>query len=500
MTDGMILQMRNIKKTFPGVVALDNVNFDLRRGEVHILLGENGAGKSTLMKILSGAYQKTSGEIYLDGKKVEIKNPKHAQELGISIIYQEFNLVPHLTAAENIFLGREKEILPGIIDQKHLFEASQKLLDDLGVAINSRKLIKELGVAEQQMVEVAKALSLDAKILIMDEPTSALTEHEIAQLFSTIRNLKQKGVSIIYISHRMEELFEIGDRVTVLRDGKYIGTHNIQEISRDELIRMMVNRELKEQFPKQPAEPGEEILRVENLTRRGVLHNISFSLRRGEILGISGLLGSGRTELARAIFGVDKIDSGKIYINGQLKKVNSPRSAINLGIGYLTEDRKTQGLILILSVKENISLPNLDRISSFGVLDLSKEENTALKFIHELRIKTPGIHQKVMYLSGGNQQKVVLSKWLGCQTDILIFDEPTRGIDVGSKVEIYQLMNKLTAQGVGIIMISSELPEILGMSDRILVMHQGRIKGEFSTEEATQEKILKCALGEEHVN
>ncbi|RMD95339.1 MAG: sugar ABC transporter ATP-binding protein [Calditrichaeota bacterium] len=500
MTDGMILQMRNIKKTFPGVVALDNVNFDLRRGEVHILLGENGAGKSTLMKILSGAYQKTSGEIYLDGKKVEIKNPKHAQELGISIIYQEFNLVPHLTAAENIFLGREKEILPGIIDQKHLFEASQKLLDDLGVAINSRKLIKELGVAEQQMVEVAKALSLDAKILIMDEPTSALTEHEIAQLFSTIRNLKQKGVSIIYISHRMEELFEIGDRVTVLRDGKYIGTHNIQEISRDELIRMMVNRELKEQFPKQPAEPGEEILRVENLTRRGVLHNISFSLRRGEILGISGLLGSGRTELARAIFGVDKIDSGKIYINGQLKKVNSPRSAINLGIGYLTEDRKTQGLILILSVKENISLPNLDRISSFGVLDLSKEENTALKFIHELRIKTPGIHQKVMYLSGGNQQKVVLSKWLGCQTDILIFDEPTRGIDVGSKVEIYQLMNKLTAQGVGIIMISSELPEILGMSDRILVMHQGRIKGEFSAQEATQEKILKCALGEEHVN
>lgn len=491
----IILEMKHIGKTFPGVVALDDVHFELRKGEVHIVLGENGAGKSTLMKILSGAYQKSQGQIILQGREIEIRNPKHAQELGISIIYQEFNLIPHLTAGENIFLGREPTISAGVIHQKSIFEAAQTILNDLGVEINARQLVKDLGVAQQQMVEVAKALSLNAKILIMDEPTSALTEHEIKELFATIHKLKENGVSIIYISHRLEELFEIGDRVTVLRDGKYIGTYNIKEVSKPELIRMMVNRELTEQFPKQKAKIGEEILRVENLKREGVLKNISFSLCRGEVLGISGLLGSGRTELARAIFGVDKIDSGRIYVKSQLQKIKSPRNAINLGIGFLTEDRKSQGLFLILPVKENICLPSVDRLSKLGIMNAKEEEQQAYHYLKELRIKTPSLNQKVMFLSGGNQQKVVLSKWLCCQADIFIFDEPTRGIDVGSKVEIYQLMNRLTEAGVAIIMISSELPEILGMSDRILVMHQGKITGEFTTEEATQEKILHCALG-----
>lgn len=487
--------MHNIGKTFPGVVALDKIHFELCKGEVHILLGENGAGKSTLMKILSGAYQKTEGQLFLEDKEIEIKNPKHAQELGISIIYQEFNLIYHLSAGENIFLGREPFLYPGVIDQNKIFDEAQKILDDLGVVINARKLVKELGIAQQQMVEVAKALSLDAKILMMDEPTSALTEHEIKELFATMRKLKAKGVSIIYISHRLQELFEIGDRVSVLRDGKYIGTHNISEVSKPELIRMMVNRELKEQFPKQKAKIGEEILRVESLKTDGVLKEISFSLHRGEVLGIAGLLGSGRTELARAIFGVDKVDSGKIYVRGQLQKIKSPRSAINLGIGFVTEDRKNQGLILVLPVKENICLPSVERFSKLGIVKGREEGQAANRYLRELRIKTPGLDQKVMFLSGGNQQKVVLSKWLCCQADIFIFDEPTRGIDVGSKVEIYQLMNRLTKEGVAIIMISSELPEILGMSDRILVMHQGKITGEFSAEEATQERILQSALG-----
>lgn len=495
MKNDVILKMHRIRKTFPGVVALDDVHFELRKGEVHILLGENGAGKSTLVKILSGAYQKTGGQIFLYGQETDIRNPKHAQELGISIIYQEFNLVPHLSAGENIFLGRESTLNLGVIDQKKIFESAQKILNDLGVEINARSLVKELGVAQQQMVEVAKALSLDAKILIMDEPTSALTEHEIKELFATIRRLKEKDVSIIYISHRLEELFEIGDRITVLRDGKYIGTHAISEITRPELIRMMVNRELKEQFPKQKTKRGKEVLRIEDLSRNGMLENISFSLHCGEVLGIAGLLGSGRTELARFIFGVDKVDSGRIYIKGKLQKIKSPRSAINLGIGFLTEDRKSQGLIMILSLKENVCLPSVKRLSKLGIVNVKEENRAANQYVKELRIKTPGLNQKVMYLSGGNQQKVVMSKWLCSKADIFIFDEPTRGVDVGSKVEIYQLMNQLTAEGVAIIMISSELPEILGMSDRILVMHQGKIAGEFSAEEATQEKILHRALG-----
>ena len=495
MPDSPVLRLKNIDKIFPGVIALKDVDFNINKGEVHVLLGENGAGKSTLVKIISGAYQKTRGAIYFYGKKIKIKNPRHAQELGISIIYQEFNLIPHLSVGENIYLGREPYLLPGIIDQNIIHNSSQKILDDLGVSINSRSMVKNLGVAQQQMVEVAKSLSTNAKILIMDEPTSALTENEIKDLFKTIRGLKAKGVSIVYISHRLEELFEIGDKVTVLRDGKYIGNHLISDIPKSDLIRMIVNRELGEMFPKRKARKGEEVLRVEKLNKNGILKNISFSLFEGEILGIAGLLGSGRTDLARAIFGADTIDSGNIYVKKIQRKINSPRDAIDLDIGLLTEDRKVQGLILNLSLKDNICLPGIDRFSKFGFMYARKEKQATKKYISELHIKTPSQDQKVMYLSGGNQQKVVVSKWLCCMVDILIFDEPTRGIDVGSKLEIYQLMNQLTSEGVAIIMISSELPEILGMSDRILVLHQGSVIKEFSTGEATQEKILQSALG-----
>lgn len=488
--------MRHIRKTFPGVVALDDVDFELRRGEVHILLGENGAGKSTLMKILSGAYQKSAGQIIFDDAEVEIKNPKHAQTLGISTIYQEFNLIPHLSVGENIFLGREPARMPGLIDQRAIFQAATRALNDLGLTLDPRRLVKELRVAEQQMVEVAKALSLDARILIMDEPTAALTEHEIGELFTTIRKLKEKGVSIVYISHRMEELFEIGDRVTVLRDGRTVGTYDVRGMSKSELIRLMVNRELTELFPKERVTRGAEVLRVEGLSTKDGLKDISFSLHKGEVLGISGLLGAGRTELARAIFGLDKITSGTIYINGERRRINSPRAAINSGIGFLTEDRKSQGLVLPLSVKENLCLPSVDKFSSWGVMDSGKEERAADGYVKELRIKTPNLNQKVVFLSGGNQQKVVLSKWLCCEAEVFIFDEPTRGVDVGAKTEIYQLMNRLTAAGVAIIMISSEMLEVLGMSDRVLVMRAGSIACEFNDGEATQERILQCALGE----
>lgn len=489
-----VLEMRHIGKTFPGVVALDNVDFELRRGEVHILLGENGAGKSTLMKILSGAYQKSAGEIVLDGVEVEIKNPKHAQTLGISTIYQEFNLIPHLSIGENIFLGREPARLPGLIDQSSVFQEATRALSGLGLTLNPRKLVKELRVAEQQMVEVAKALSLDARILIMDEPTAALAEHEIQELFATIRALKEKGVAIVYISHRMEELFEIGDRVTVLRDGCSVGTYDVGDMSKSELIRLMVNRELTDLFPKEKAPRGPEVVRVEGLCTRDELKDISFTLHKGEVLGIAGLLGAGRTELARAIFGLDKITAGTIYINGEAQHLGSPRAAINSGIGFLTEDRKSQGLVLPLSVKENLCLSSVEKFSRWGVMNASQEQEAAGKYVKELRIRTPSLDQKVVFLSGGNQQKVVLSKWLCSQAEVFIFDEPTRGVDVGAKTEIYQLMNRLTASGVAIIMISSELLEVLGMSDRILVMRGGRIAGEFTAAEATQEKILQCAL------
>lgn len=491
-----VLVMNGIKKRFPGVLALDDVNLNVRKGEVHVLLGENGAGKSTLMKILSGAYTKDEGEIQINGNKIEIESPAHAQGLGIGIIYQEFNLNTFLSVAENIYMGREPVYFSGIINWLKLYSDAQKILDDLKVGIDAKTEVGNLGVAKQQMVEVAKALSLNARILIMDEPTASLSNREIDQLFKTINHLKSQGVSIIYISHRLEEIFEIGDRVTVLRDGKYVGTNDVSSLTHDDLVKMMVDRELTDQIPKEKAEIGKPVLRLENVSVTNRLKNISFELRKGEVLGIAGLMGAGRTRLAKTIFGVEKVSEGAIYINGEIKEFATPRDAINAGIGFVTEDRKNEGLVLDLSVKKNISLPNVRQFVKNGVLDFDKENKKIDHYIDALKIKTPSRDQIAEYLSGGNQQKVVLSKWLCSDANIFIFDEPTRGIDVGAKTEIYQLINRLTANGVAVIMISSEMPEILGMSDRILVMRNGRISGELSREEATQEKIMNFALGE----
>ena len=490
----VLIKARGVRKEFPGVLALSNIDFELRAGEVHVLLGENGAGKSTLIKIFSGLYKKDDGQIWVNGQETEIGSPLEALKLGISTIYQEFNLVSTLTVAENIFLGREK--LKGwLIDWKKMYSEADSLLENLDMHVDSRTVVRDLGVAEKQMVEIAKALSEKAKILILDEPTAVLTAREIEKLFSIIKNLRSQGVGIIYISHRLEEIPLVADRVTVLRDGALVGTIGIHEGDQNTWIRMMVGRELKDKFPARQVERGEELLRVENLSREGVLENISFTLHRGEVLGISGLVGAGRTELGRAIFGADRISGGRIFLHGKAITINSPSDAIANRICYLPEDRKTHGVVLILSVGDNLTLASLDRLCSQNIINRKKEKQLADEYVSKLQIRTPGLDRKVMFLSGGNQQKVVIAKWLCAQSDLFIFDEPTRGIDVGAKVEVYNLMNELIRQGAGIIMISSELPEILGMSDHILVMRKGRVTGEFKREEATQEKILSRAWG-----
>lgn len=493
-----VLEMRGIAKAYPGVVALHSVDFSVRPGEVHALIGENGAGKSTLMKILAGADTKDSGQIFIDGKESHIDTPQEAMRLGVSIIYQEFNLVPYMNAAENIFLGREPaSVVPGLIDFGRMYSDAEKIIDELGVALDVRTPMNHLSVAQQQMVEIAKATSRKSRIIAMDEPSATLTDHELENLFGLIRRLKAEGVSIIYISHRLEEIFEIADRVTVLRDGELVATKDIAETNRADIIRMMVGRELSDSIPKIAAEARDVALEVRNLNRAGVLHDINFQVRSGEILGIAGLVGAGRTEVARAIFGADPIDSGQIIMNGKPVTIHSPRRAISLGVGLVSEDRKALGLVLGMAVRENISLANLGVLSRLGFIKRRKEREIAESYVKDVLIKTPSIEQAVQNLSGGNQQKVVLAKWLFTKSKVLIFDEPTRGIDVGAKTEIYQLMNRLAAQGVAIIMISSELPEVIGMSDRILVMHDGRIAGELSGKDATQERIMGLATGEQ---
>lgn len=495
---GPVLEMRGIAKAYPGVVALHSVDFSVRPGEVHALIGENGAGKSTLMKILAGADTKDSGQIFIDGKESHIDTPQEAMRLGVSIIYQEFNLVPYMNAAENIFLGREPaSVVPGLIDFGRMYSDAEKIIDELGVALDVRTPMNHLSVAQQQMVEIAKATSRKSRIIAMDEPSATLTDHELENLFGLIRRLKAEGVSIIYISHRLEEIFEIADRVTVLRDGELVATKDIAETNRADIIRMMVGRELSDSIPKIAAEARDVALEVRNLNRAGVLHDINFQVRSGEILGIAGLVGAGRTEVARAIFGADPIDSGQIIMNGKPVTIHSPRRAISLGVGLVSEDRKALGLVLGMAVRENISLANLGVLSRLGFIKRRKEREIAESYVKDVLIKTPSIEQAVQNLSGGNQQKVVLAKWLFTKSKVLIFDEPTRGIDVGAKTEIYQLMNRLAAQGVAIIMISSELPEVIGMSDRILVMHDGRIAGELSGKDATQERIMGLATGEQ---
>ncbi len=490
-----ILRMEGIRKEFPGVVALDGVDLDVRRGEVHVLLGENGAGKSTLMKILSGAYTKDAGRVWIDGMETDISGPRMARELGVGIIYQELTLIPELSAAENVYLGREPRRLRTVVDRSRMIADTRRILNDLGADVPPAAPTRTLSLAQRQLVEIAKALSLEPRILVMDEPTSALTTRETQSLFAAIRRLTARGVAIIYISHRLDEIFEIGDRVTVLRDGRHVSTHTVRSADRRELVRLMANRELDEGISGGTTVRGSELLRVENLTRQGALENVSFSVHAGEIVGIAGLLGAGRTELARVIFGADNADGGRIFVRGKLQNIKSPRDAVRLGIGFLTEDRKAQGLVLGRSVRDNIALPVLRRLSRLGVVRRSEEVALAESYVRDLRIRTPSTSQLALHLSGGNQQKVVLAKWLGCKADILFLDEPTRGIDVGAKQEIYALINKLAASGVGIVMISSELPEVVGLSDRVLVMRGGKIVGEFNRAEATQERLLACAVG-----
>ncbi|HHG9512352.1 TPA: sugar ABC transporter ATP-binding protein [Citrobacter amalonaticus] len=494
------LQMNHITKRFPGVLALSNVNFTLRKGEVHALLGENGAGKSTLMKILSGVYQPDEGDIIFEGKPVSFSDPLSAQNAGITIIHQEFNLFPELTVEENIFIGREFcKNNRWRLDEKQQRQAATEILQKLNLNISPETLVSDLTVAQQQMVEIAKAISVNAKILIMDEPTAALTETEIESLFQVTRLLKAQGTGIVYISHRLEELALIADRATVMRDGQYIDTVDYETAKISELIAMMVGRELGNIYPRREARTHQEpVLEVNGLTRKGVLNNIDFTLNRGEILGFAGLMGAGRTELARAIFGADPIDSGTIKLNGKTIVIKGISDAIAQGISYLTEDRKKEGLALNLSVERNIMLGNYPEYADrFGHVDSKRCQQTSEEQVRTLRIKTPHLEQAALNLSGGNQQKIIIARWVCKDTDILIFDEPTRGIDVGAKLEIYELMNRLVAKGKSIIMISSELPEVLGMCDRILVMRSGRITGELTADNATQEKIMQYATLED---
>jgi ribose transport system ATP-binding protein len=491
---GPVLEMRRIRKSFPGVVALDDVDLALQRGEVHMLLGENGAGKSTLMKILSGAYTKDAGEILFDGHPVNIDGPRAALALGIRIIYQELSLVPQLSAAENIFLGTAPVRWGGVIDWGRLNEDAGRLLGDAGLDIDPRMPVRHLSLAEQQMVEIAKALADRAVILVMDEPTSALTAREVTRLFALIDHLAARGTAVVYITHRLDEVFRIGQRVTVLRDGRHITTRVISDVSVAELVRLMANRDVADHFPKERVPRGAELLRVDRVSRKAALRDVSFSLYAGEVLGIAGLLGAGRTELARIVAGADRADSGRIRVGRRELARRSTADAIRNGIGLLPEDRKADGCVGGLTVARNIALPYGRRLARLGVLPRGCEARLAQPITEQLRIRATTT-QPVKLLSGGNQQKVVLGKWLAGDARIFIFDEPTRGIDVGAKVEIYGLMNRLTASGAAILMISSELPELLGMSDRILVMYRGAIQAEFAPGEATEERVLSAALG-----
>ncbi len=489
----VLLEMRGIGKSFPGVKALQGVSLTVREGQVHALLGENGAGKSTLIKILSGAYARDEGEIHWEGRPAQIRGPEDAQALGISTIYQEFNLAKDLTVAENIFLGQ----LPrkGIrVDWSTARRRARELLDRLGARIGVDTTVDRLSVAEQQLVEIAKALNRRTSVLVMDEPSAVLGEGDLARLFEVVRALQAQGIGIIYISHRLVEIFQLADEVTVLKDGRYVATKRVAEVSMDDLIRLMIGRDLKDVYPKRSAQPGPVLLEVKNLRRPKLVHDVSFQLRAGEILGFSGITGSGRTEVVRAIFGADP-HTAEMTVEGKPYRPRSPTDAIRRGIALVTEDRKAQGLFLKLDVAVNTTISGLRRVCSGGVIRRARERALVDKMIRDLRIKTPSSRFIVVNMSGGNQQKVILARWLSVNTKILIVDEPTRGIDVGSKAEIYQIMDELTKRGVGIIMISSELPEVLGMSDRIMVMSEGTIVAELSRAEASEEAIMKHAVG-----
>jgi ribose transport system ATP-binding protein len=485
------LRLQKISKQYPGVRALDEVSFDVEPGEVHAVVGENGAGKSTLIKIVTGAIEASSGEIYLEGELVAQNNPIAAKRAGIGCIYQEFNLVPYLTVAENIFLGREP-VKNGLVDYERMVRESEGILARLGIKLDARLPVEKLSVGFQQIVEIAKALSEDVKILIMDEPSAPLTNRELEALFSMVKTLRDHGVSVVYISHRLEEVFELADRVTVLRDGEYIQTLSVPDTSQQELIRLMVGRELATEYPRSARTLGEPVLEVRELVNERV-KGVSLQLRRGEILGIAGLVGAGRTEVARAIFGADTVDSGTVTLNGELMTISSPAEAIAAGIGLIPEDRKQHGILGLLTVRENITFTSLGAFIRRLLVDRRKERETAQEMSRRLRIKTPTLENLMLSLSGGNQQKVVLAKTLLTDSQVILFDEPTRGIDVGAKREIYNLMDELASRGKALLMISSEMPELLGMADRILVMSEGRIVRELGRDEFSQEAILTYA-------
>lgn len=486
--------MEGIHKRFPGVHALKGTDFSIRSGEVVALLGENGAGKSTLIKMLGGAHTPTEGVIRLDGEAINFDSPHDSREAGVAVIYQEFNLVPGLSARENIFLGREKTRW-GRIAHREERQLAGEYLKRIGLQIDPETLCGDLTIAQQQGVEIARALSMEARLVVMDEPSAALSPSEVTQLFAIVRDLQKQGIAVIYISHRLDEIYEICDRVVVLRDGENVGGGKIASLMRHELIELMVGRSLESEFPKRKAVPGKEKLRVEDLNRGRRVRGVSFSVNSGEVVGFAGLVGAGRSETMRALIGADPKDSGRIYVKGREVEINQPREAINHGICLLSEDRKNEGLVLIHSVVENFGLPNLVRFSRKGRVDQKQEREEFAKYVSSLQIKISDPDQEAGNLSGGNQQKIVLAKWLARNSEIIIIDEPTRGIDVGAKYEIYQLINDLAAAGKAVIMVSSELPEILGMSDRIIVMHEGEIRGEISDpQNATQEDILKLAI------
>lgn len=488
-----ILELTGIRKSFSGVEVLHDVSFALRPGEVHALLGENGAGKSTLVKIITGVHQPDAGEILLNGEPVHFNDARESRQAGIAAIYQELSLFPDLDVAENIFVGRQPLTIGRRVDWRRLYAEAGKLLESLGVKLDLKQKARALSIAQRQMVEIARAFSINARILIMDEPTSSLTLHEVDDLFRLVRRLREEGTGIIFISHRLEELYALADRVTVLRDGTYVGTKPMNEVSRDELIRMMVGRTIANLFPKQEVQAGEVMLKVEHLSRTGSFHDVSFELRRGEILGMAGLVGAGRTNVAHAIFGVEPATGGRIEINGREARITSSQQAIALGLAYVPEDRQLHGLIPTMPLTPNISLPMLPAYAQKGWLRDRLERKSAFEAALQMEVRANNIWQLARELSGGNQQKVVLAKWLSTNPRILILDEPTRGIDVGTKASVHGLMSKLAAEGLSILMISSELPEILGMSDRVIVMREGYVTGEFSRAEATQEKIISAA-------
>ncbi len=488
-----VLELKGITKIFPGVKALDNVHFQLQKGTIHALMGENGAGKSTFIKVITGVHKAEEGEIFLDGQKVIFKGPKDAQDAGIAAIYQHVTSYPHLTVAENIFMGHEK-VKNGMIRWREMYEAADELLKELNADFKSTMEMGMLSVAQQQMVEIAKALSMEARIIIMDEPTAALTKRESEELYRITEKLRDNGASIIFISHRFEDMYRLASEVTVFRDSQYIGTYDVNEITNADLINAMVGREIKDLFPKPVIKIGEEVLKVENLTRTGFFKGVSFAVRKGEILGLTGLVGAGRTEVAQTIFGIERYDGGKIFLEGKEVTVKKPSDAMKLGIGLLPEDRQHQGLILDWGIGDNITLAELKQFSSHGVTNIKKEREVAKQLAESVDTKAVTLLDKASSLSGGNQQKVVVAKLLASDYKVIILDEPTKGVDVGAKAEIYEIMGELAQKGYAIIMISSEMPEILGMCDRIVVMCEGRVTGELTGAEASQEAILKYAM------